>query len=216
MARDPDVSELQKEYRFKRSVIAKRLKQFNKFDSLSEKGVFEELVFCLFTPGSKALNGDRAVKKLKKTKLLYEGTKEKIAKEIRGIVRFHNNKAGYLVGARNFFSKGARFRIKKNLIAKDALATREWLVSNIKGIGYKEAGHFMRNIGLGRDLVILDTHILKNLKRFNVIRDIPVSMGKKLYFHIEERMRRFAKDIDIPLDALDLLFWSHQTGFIYK
>ena len=105
---------------------------------------------------------------------------------------------------------------KKNLIAKDALATREWLVSNIKGIGYKEAGHFMRNIGLGRDLVILDTHILKNLKRFNVIRDIPVSMGKNKYFHIEEGMRRFAKDIDIPLDALDLLFWSHQTGFIFK
>ena len=216
MARDPDVSELQKEYRLKRSVIAKRLKQFNKFDSLSEKGVFEELVFCLFTPGSKALNGDRAVKKLKKTKLLYKGAKEKIAKEIRGIVRFHNNKAGYLVAARDFFSKGARFRIKKGLIAKDALAVREWLVSNIKGIGYKEAGHFMRNIGLGRDLVILDTHILKNLKRFNVIRDIPVSMGKNKYFHIEEGMRRFAKDIDIPLDALDLLFWSHQTGFIFK
>ncbi|MDP8292873.1 MAG: N-glycosylase/DNA lyase [Candidatus Orphnella occulta] len=216
MARYADTFELQREYRLKRLAITKRLKQFNKFDRLSERQVFEELVFCLFTPGSKALNGDRAVKKLKKNKLLYNGSKEKIAQEIRGIVRFHNNKAGYLIEARDLFSRGAKFAIKKNLIAKGALETRQWLVGNVKGIGYKEAGHFMRNIGLGRDLVILDTHILKNLKRFNVIRDIPVSMGKKLYFHIEERMRRFAKDIDIPLDALDLLFWSHQTGFIYK
>ncbi len=216
MAIYADTSALLKEYKLKRPAIAKRLKRFDKFDRLSEREVFEELVFCLFTPGSKALNGDKAVKKLKKTKLLYKGTKEEIAREIRGIVRFHNNKAGYLVEARDFFGRGMKFCVKKNLIAKDALAGREWLVNNIKGIGYKEAGHFMRNIGLGRDLVILDTHILKNLKRFNVIRDIPVSMGKKLYFHIEEKMMRFAKDIDIPLDALDLLFWSHQTGFIFK
>ena len=169
-----------------------------------------------FHPGSKALNGDRAVKKLKRANLLYRGTKEEIAKELRGIVRFHNNKAGYLVEARLFFSSNSRFTIKDTLVVKDALETRQWLVNNVKGIGYKEAGHFMRNIGMGKDIVILDTHILKNLKRFNVIKDTPVSMGKKLYLHIEERMRRFAEDINIPLDALDLLFWSHQTGFIFK
>ncbi len=216
MARYCDTSGLLEEYRLKKTAITNRLKRFNRFDRFSEKEIFEELVFCLFTPGSKALNGDRAVKKLKRANLLYRGTKEEIAKELRGIVRFHNNKAGYLVEARLFFSSNSRFTIKDTLVVKDALETRQWLVNNVKGIGYKEAGHFMRNIGMGKDIVILDTHILKNLKRFNVIKDTPVSMGKKLYLHIEERMRRFAEDINIPLDALDLLFWSHQTGFIFK
>jgi len=216
MARYADITYLLSEYRLKKPAINKRLKQFNRFGTLSEKEVFEELVFCLFTPGSKALNGDKALKKLKDNNLLYKGTKEKIAKEIRGIVRFHNNKARYLVEARGIFRKGSRFSIKKHLAGKDALSAREWFVYNIKGIGYKEAGHFMRNIGLGKDVVILDTHILKNLKQFNVIKEIPVSMGRKLYFHIEEKTRQFAKDIKIPLDALDLLFWSRQTGFIFK
>ena len=216
MAGYADTYDLLNEYRLKRPAINKRLKQFNRFDRLSDKEVFVELVFCLFTPGSKALNGDRAVKKLKEKNLLYKGTKEEIAKELRGVVRFHNNKARYLVEARELFSNGSKFSIKENLVSKDTLAAREWLVSNIKGIGHKEAGHFMRNIGLAKDIVILDTHILKNLKRCNVIKDIPVSISKKLYFHIEEKMRKFAKDIEIPLDALDLLFWSRQTGFIFK
>jgi N-glycosylase/DNA lyase len=94
---------------------------------------------------------------------------------------------------------------------------REWLVSNIKGYGYKEASHFLRNIGLGRDIAILDRHILKNLKKFSVINKIPDSVGpRKIYLEIEEKMRRFSRDIGIPLDALDLLFWSLQTGFIFK
>jgi N-glycosylase/DNA lyase len=216
MIRYADTSDLLKEYRLKKPAINKRLKQFNKFDRLSNKEVFEELVFCLFTPGSKAINGDKALKKLKKNNLLYKGTKEKIAKEIKGIVRFHNNKARYLIKAREFFGNGSKFRIKDSLVSKDPAVVREWLVSNVKGIGYKEAGHFMRNIGLGKNIVILDTHILKNLKQFNIIKDTPLSIGKKLYFHIEEKMRQFARDINIPLDALDLLFWSRQTGFIFK
>ena len=216
MAGYADTTYLLKEYGLKKPAINKRLKQFDRFDRLSEKEVFEELVFCLFTPGSKALNGDKALKKLKDNNLLCKGTKEKIAEEIRGIVRFHNNKARYLVEARGIFRKGFKFSIKKYLTDKDALLAREWLVSNVKGIGYKEAGHFMRNIGLGKDVVILDTHILKNLKQFNVIKEIPVSMGRRMYFNIEEKMRQFAKDTKIPLDALDLLFWSRQTGFIFK
>lgn len=204
------------EYNLKRKNIRKRLRELNRFESLSDRGLFEELVFCLFTPGSKAVNADKAVKKLKGRKMLYSSGKDEIALLIRGLVRFHNNKARYLVCAREFFTDKKKLRIKERLARKDPLSAREYLVGNIKGLGYKEAGHFMRNIGLGRDITILDTHVLKNLKNFNVIKDIPVSISRKLYFRTEERMRRFAKDINIPLDELDLLFWSRQTGFIFK
>jgi len=56
---------------------------------------------------------------------------------------------------------------------------REWLIRSIRGIGYKEASHFLRNIGLGENLAILDRHILKNLKFFGVIEEIPASLPKK-------------------------------------
>lgn len=38
---------------------------------------------------------------------------------------------------------------------KDAKETREWLVGEISGMGYKEAGHFLRNIGMGENKTIL-------------------------------------------------------------
>lgn len=211
-----DVSGLVKEYSSKRRAIKNRLRELDRFGSLSEKEAFEELAFCLFTPGSQAVNADKAVKKLKEKRLLYKAGEEETASVIRGLVRFHNNKARYLVCARNFFTCNGRLKIKERLILKDSISRREYLVRNVKGLGYKEAGHFMRNIGLGRDITILDTHVLKNLKKFNVIRDIPASVNGRLYFHIEDKMRQFAKETDIPLDALDLLFWSRQTGFIFK
>jgi len=58
---------------------------------------------------------------------------------------------------------------------------------------------------------------LKNLKRYGVINRIPPSMGaRKVYVAIEDKMRSFSRDIGIPMDELDLLFWSMQTGFIFK
>jgi len=80
----------------------------------------------------------------------------------------------------------------------------------------KEASHFLRNIGLGKDLAILDRHILKNLKEYGVINEIPKSITKKVYIAIEDKMREFSKRINIPMDELDLLFWSKETGIIFK
>lgn len=207
---------LVKEYCAKKPIIEKRLFDFDRFNRLSESRLFEELAFCIFTPGSRAVNGNMAVQELKKKNLLFNGTVAAVSKCLRGVVRFHNNKALYLVGARVIFQKGIKGIIKSTAQKNNAITTREWLVNNVKGIGYKEASHFLRNIGMGKDIAILDTHILKNLKRFNIIKDAPLPLNKKRYLEIEENMRIFSKCVNIPLDALDLLFWSHETGFIYK
>ena len=216
MARYRSTAQLLKDYRLKKNDIRKRLKSFKRLDRLSERQVFEELAFCIFTPGSKALNGNRAVKELKRENLLFNGNRHNIAKRLRGIVRFHNNKALYLTQARRYFKKGLKFNIKNFILADNPFIVREQLAKNVKGIGYKEASHFLRNIGLGRDLAILDTHILKNLKRFNVITEIPASIGENKYLDLEDKMTEFSKYVKIPIGELDLLFWSRQTGFIYK
>ena len=80
----------------------------------------------------------------------------------------------------------------------------------------KEAGHFLRNIGLGKTITILDRHILKNLKNFSVIKEVPSSMTASKYFDIEEKMIAFSKKINIPPDHLDLLFWYREAGKIFK
>ena len=97
-----------------------------------------------------------------------------------------------------------------------ALELREWLVENVLGLGYKEASHFLRNIGKNDGLAILDRHILRNLKRLNVINSIPKSISKNKYLEIERCFSKFAIDNDIALDELDLLFWSMETGEIRK
>ncbi|MDD5503882.1 MAG: N-glycosylase/DNA lyase [Candidatus Omnitrophica bacterium] len=211
-----NIKNLLYEYKIKKAGITARLKSFKRPLPLTPKQAFEELAFCIFTPGSKALNGARAVKKLKAKGLLFTGSRVRIAANINGIVRFHNNKALYLTLARNVFVKKSGSGFKNIFNAANPREARQWLVSNIKGIGYKEASHFLRNVGLGRDLAILDTHILKNLKRLNIIKEIPRSISKKTYLFLEGRMRRFSETVHIPLDELDLLFWSRETGFIFK
>lgn len=204
------------EYKKKRPSIRRRLREFDIFETAREEDIFSELCFCLFTPGSKALQCDKAVKILKAKGLLLKGDREDISQRIRGLVRFHNNKSLYLTQARRCFINGRSIFIKDRISGSDIIGARRWLVDNIKGLGYKEASHFLRNIGLGKGIAILDVHILKNLKKYGVIDKIPVSISKKSYLAIEEKMRRFSKRIDIPMEDMDLLFWSQQTGYIFK
>ena len=93
---------------------------------------------------------------------------------------------------------------------------REWLVKNVKGLGYKEASHFLRNIGKSEDLAILDRHILKNLQDLKVINDIPKKLPTQKYLEIEKRMREFALENRLSLAELDLFLWSKETGYIFR
>lgn len=211
-----DLKGLLAEYRRKKPIIKKRLREFRRILKGSERAIFEELCFCILTPQSKALNCDRAVKELARRGLIHAGGANGIKNVLRRLVRFHNNKAAYIVGAREAFRGAGCATLKGLLRAHSPFDAREWLVENIKGLGYKEASHFLRNIGLGRDLAILDRHILKNLRRYGAISRIPPSLGRRAYLGIEEEMRRFCGRINIPLEELDLLFWSRETGAIFK
>ena len=86
----------------------------------------------------------------------------------------------------------------------------------MKGIGYKEASHFLRNIGFGEHLAILDRHIMKNLKLLGIIDEIPISLTRKKYLEIEQRMVKFSKKVKIPMKHLDLVLWYKETGEIFK
>lgn len=195
----------------KKEEIHRKLKGFNRvWREGNNKQIFAELIFCILTPQSRARICWQTVEQLLKKGLLQKGRQNQIARELSR-VRFKNKKAKYLCEARKMLINKAK--LEK---FSDNYELRNWLVNDIKGIGYKEASHFLRNIGLGKDLAILDRHILKNLKLFKVINDIPNSLTRKRYYKIEEKMRKHAKKINIPMDALDLVLWYKETGEIFK
>ena len=203
-------------YKQDKQLIKKRLAEFKKVRQAGRNRLFAELCFCLCTPQSKAVNCDEAVSRLVKSGALFDGCSRRISKYLKGLVRFHNAKAKYIVEAREKFCNAGKWDRHHFEKMVSVPIFRQWLVKNIKGLGLKEASHFLRNIGLGGQLAIIDRHILTNLKRYGVINNVPQSISKKQYLELEKKMQQFSKDIKIPLPDLDLLFWSSQTGHIFK
>ncbi|MDI6721189.1 MAG: N-glycosylase/DNA lyase [Candidatus Aenigmarchaeota archaeon] len=208
------MEDIKSEYLRKKNDIEKRLEDFkNVYNTYSEKDIFAELCFCLLTPQSRAKTCWRAIEKLKDNNKLYDGDQKEILAWLAG-VRFNVKKSSWIIGARKIFHDGADFVIREKL-PKGGKEARGWLVQNIKGMGLKEASHFLRNIGF-EGLAILDRHILKHLHENGAIEEIPKSMTPKLYFEIEEKFKAFSESIGIPMDHLDLLWWSQEAGEIFK
>lgn len=198
-----DKSVLIKEYINKKKEIKKRLSEFSK--KKNEEELFLELCYCLLVPLSKA---ERVYEFLSKNKRAIYLSEKKLAKILKGVCRFHNLKAKYIVEARK----------KKNLlreIPRKPETAREFLVRNFKGIGYKEASHFLRNIGY-KGLAILDKHIISSLYELGVIKNDRRPRSKEEYLEIEKKMKNFSKKIGINIEELDLLLWSMKTGEILK
>ncbi|MBU5688176.1 MAG: N-glycosylase/DNA lyase [Candidatus Aenigmarchaeota archaeon] len=210
------IDELYKLYEEKKHEIKSRIKEFEEMNNASEKKIFAELAFCLCTPQSKARECDKAIKQLEASGLLFSGDQRQILPFLSK-VRFPENKSNFIVKAREQFSKNNEIIIKDFLKQfKNSFDAREWLVKNVKGLGYKEASHFLRNIGFARDLAILDRHILRCLVDFNVIEEIPKSLTPRKYLEIEKKMKDFSKKIGIDFAELDLLLFYRQTGDIFK
>ena len=197
--------------------IIDRLEEFNAIWSKgSEEDIFQELVFCILTPSSRARSAEKALKNLVQKNILFDGTLSQIAGELN-IVRFCNNKAKYIELARKLFLLDGRINLKEKISAHVSVYDkREWLALNVKGIGYKESSHFLRNIGFGDSIAILDRHILKNLAACCVIDEIPGSLSGKKYLTIEKKMVVFSKKLEIPLSHLDFVLWHKETGDIFK
>ena len=203
------LAELSSLYEAKKNPIRKRLDEFS---NITPDDYFYELVYCLLTPQSSAVNAEKAVQLLSKSGFHEsEIDPEPLLHQKDFYIRFHKTKAKHLVVIKQQFPL-----IRRHLLnGSSGEELREWLVKNVKGLGWKEASHFLRNIG-HRNLAILDRHILRNLLRFRVIRRLPKSLTPKHYQAIEKKFMRFSKKIGIAMDELDLLFWSMETGEMRK
>lgn len=187
--------------------IKNRIKEFK---SLNEREYFNEFIFCLLTPGSNAQRCWSAVQELGK---LNFWSRKSVANVLKSRTRFHNNKAIRVLKSRKIWPE------VKNKLGWNPVELRNWLADNVDGYGMKEASHFLRNIGKSDNrLAILDRHILKNLKHLGVIEEKSKEKikNKAHYLLLEKQFLNFSRQINIPIDHLDLLFWSQENGEIFK
>lgn len=186
--------------------------RLEEFKSLGEKGDdewFSELCFCLLTANARASSAMRIQEQIGSTGFL-KSPQENIAQSIRtNKHRFPNNKAKYIVNAREFSN------IKEILKDKSEIECRDWLVENVKGLGYKESSHFLRNVGK-ENLAIIDRHILRLLFEEGYLLEKPKTVTPKIYLRIEETFNRIAERCGMSSAELDLYMWYMKTGMILK
>ena len=185
-----------------------RLKDFNNINKNSSEELFKEMCFCILTANYNAeksiiiqdsINDDffKLTEEELANRLVYHGH------------RFPNTRAKYIHESVKYID------IIKNVVnSSDGERLREWFVKNIKGLGYKEASHFLRNIGFA-DYAIVDFHIVDILVRAKII-DKPKTISKSTYLEIENKLKKIANKLDMSLSELDLYLWYIETGKILK
>jgi len=211
------ITDLKKDYRAKKRTIEKRLAEFRAVYDRGDEAIFEELCFCILTAGSSARMGMLTIAALRDI-LLTGSEKELQERAGEHRVRFWRLRPSYIHCTREHLKETCGLRLRELLESfDDPIARRDFLAKNkaIKGLGYKEASHFLRNIGF-RGYAILDKHIVNSLREMGVIGKRLKPTSRKGYLAIERKLARFAEDIGIDMDHLDLLLWSRKTGEILK
>lgn len=210
-----DTISLKKEYSLKKDKIKQRLRDFEEVFSQGNKSIFEELCFCILTPNASARMGINAVDSLKP--VLYTGNLQDFQNALKSSgYRYPNKRAEYILEVREFIKNELKFQLKEKILSfNDRNELREYLSKNIKGISWKESSHFLRNIGF-KGYCIVDKHILNCLYELDIINTNKRPKNYKEYLNIEEKIKELAKTLNIEVDELDLLLWSHKTGEILK
>lgn len=199
---------LKQEYKQREKEVKNRLNEFSKnAKRMNDKELFLELCFCICTPQSKAVKVAQVINTKNINKLLSLKQNE-LAEMLRQNTRFHNNKAKHIVHARQYIPN-------LKTLDKNSVVAREFLVKHIKGIGYKEASHFLRNIGY-RDLCIVDRHVINLMHELNVFNSSDAPGTPKKYLEMEQQIKDYAKKYKYDVDELDLVLWSIKTGHVFK
>ena len=192
-----------------KKTIDSRVAEFEAAGNSGEDKLFSELCFCLLTAN---FDAERAIKIQNQLNGEFATLSEKkLAKRLKQLgYRFPNTRAAFIAGARKHNGS-----LKKTLGSfNNDESARDWLVENVKGLGYKEASHFLRNIGR-KNLAIVDFHIIDILEN-NKLIEKPKTISKSKYFEIETVLKKLGSKAHLNQSELDLYLWYMETGKILK
>lgn len=193
------------------NIIRERIEHFREISEKETEDWFSEMCFCLLTANSTARLGISIQYDIGFSGF-FNMTQDELAGYLKGRGhRFWGRRAEFIESAR-------QHREIKNTLSKmnDPKMMREWLVNNVKGLGFKEASHFLRNTGQ-KDIAIIDRHILSVMHEHGMIKGKkPESLTPKKYLELEEKLKVLAGEVDLSLAELDLYLWYMKTGEILK
>ena len=211
------IENIKKAHRERWSEIRARLAEFDAiWNHGSDTKLLEEMVFCFFTGGCSARMGLNSLEAIKP--ILLTANQPEMANALVGSHRYPNARSKYVVHSRDFLREHYGLKLRKKLESFDCrLERRDWLVreKGIKGLGYKEASHYLRNIGF-KGYAILDKHVLNCLAELKIIDDPKPPNTRSKYLMVEEKLKQLTVMTQIDFDELDLVLWSMKTGVILK
>jgi len=195
-----------------RAMVEERITEFLGVHGMDTWKWFEELAYCLLTAYSSARMGQLCVDALCYGDGLLHGDLHQVVETLKKKGhRFAERRGEYIVKARELAPK-----LKDTIQGfPDSRKAREWLASNVKGIGWKESSHFLRNVGY-LNVAIIDRHIISNMVDHGLIEERPKSITKRRYLEYERLLAEVAGRVEMPLGEMDLYLWYRKTGKVLK
>ena len=190
------------------NLVNQRINEFKNINRESNEELFQEMCFCILTAN---YNAEKSIKIQNEIQECFStDTMDELSKKLKYYGhRFPNTRAKYISE-----SLKSKDKLKDIVQFHDKRSLRNWIVNNVKGLGYKEASHFLRNIGFD-DYAIIDFHIIDILYDNKLIQK-PKTITKNKYLEIENLLKKLAKKTNLTLAELDLYLWYIETGKILK
>lgn len=202
---------LQELERLKASDLSKTVSQRMSYFSrkMSNQELFCELCFCILAANYTS-EGSWRIQNSIGTGFLTLSEKG-LARKLKSLgYRFPNVRSKYIVRARKLENETPA-ALGSGMGREDL---REWFVRNVHGLGYKEASHFLRNVGRS-DYAIVDFHILDILSRHGLFEK-PKTLTPKRYLQAERILQDICDAAGMTQGELDLYLWYSETGKILK
>ncbi|MHA1671858.1 MAG: N-glycosylase/DNA lyase [Promethearchaeota archaeon] len=190
-------------------IINMRIKEFATFQEKSIQIIFREMCFCIMTANCGAEKCIEIHDRMEYDFLILD--RIQLAEKFKECgYRYPNIRSSYIIEARDYITDLEKILNQSN----QNNSLREWIVEHIKGLGYKEASHFLRNIG-HKNYAIIDFHIIDILVKYRLIEK-PKTLTKRKYIEIEHILREMGEKLNLSLAELDLYLWYLETGKVLK
>jgi N-glycosylase/DNA lyase len=187
------------------------------FSKVSEPSlIWTELVFCIVSSQERTTRARLAANliggRMSEHKILTGfGSVEEILAETQVRLRFHNRKIEHICASWERFQSNSLELLDPERHFTCESDARDFVMSEFSGLGPKQASMFLRNIGYGNSLAVIDSHVAWTVE---VVFGIPDgNKNWKKYLETEQALRYFADGIDLTVAALDVILWSASRAF---
>lgn len=93
--------------------------------------------------------------------------------------------------------------------SKSDADARRGIMNNCAGIGPKQASLFLRNLGYSSSLAIIDSQVLKFMRKKGIAVNNPGYIRHQSeYFDLERRFLQYAQEVNVNPGDLDMAIWT--------